>query len=207
MKYLVQHFIERTLQEIPTRTAIKQGDRLFSYGEVDQLSRKFQTYYRENPPRGDMIGILSRVRAEAVVAMIGALREGVVYVPLNIMAPVAWLGNVIKNAGLETLLVDSLFLPLAEQLKEFGVKNIFCLDASGVDLPSGMDGFSNVLELEPCTTSPTKAILADDLAWVLYTSGSTGSPKGIMITHRNAFTFIDWMAEEFNLTDKDRIFN
>src|SRR5271169_495597 len=132
MKYLIQHFIEDTFKSAATRTAIKQGDRLFTYGEIDDLSNRFRTFFdsnaRINRAGNGMVGILSRVRAEAIVAMIGALKSGVKYVPLNTLAPASWLGSVIRSAGIEVLLVDSAFLSVAESLKEFGVKEILCLD-------------------------------------------------------------------------------
>lgn len=227
MKYLIQHFIDDSLRENESRTAIKQGERVFSYGEIDDLSKRFQTYFSQSEilkSRRDagvpaerrnvaaqhgagMIGILSRVRAEAVVAMIGALRAGVKYVPLNTLAPSNWIGNVVKSARLELLLVDSQFLPVAEELRQYGVKQIVCIDENtNVELSKDIQTFQHVKQLAPNTGEQT-ASLADDIAYILYTSGSTGSPKGIMITHRNAWTFIDWMEREFKLTKDDKVFN
>lgn len=209
MKYLVQHFIEDTFANYPSRIAIKQGNRNYSYGEIDELSRKFQSHFLVNTPPRRIVGILSRVRAEAIVAMIGALKAGVVYVPLNTLAPASWLGSVIQNARIEVLMVDAAFMSVAQELREYGIKDIICLN----DCPAPDDSvnylpFAAIRTTEACAVNHTdRQILADDLAWVLYTSGSTGTPKGIMITHRNAFTFIDWMKQEFALTEADRIFN
>lgn len=271
LKYLVPHFIEKTFEEKPDAPAIKQGARTFIYGEIDAQSRRFQRFFHnlhleqtsttDHPgtpitdktasslfekPQDKPVGILSRVRAEAIAAMIGALRAGQVYVPLNILAPAEWLGNVIKSAGIEVLLIDSAFLNIARELASFGIKTIVVLDDdnetdsrssvshtkasqsppnvgagqpmddgnSQCALASGNSGgleliaLCDIERLNPDASDlPPSSKLADDIAYILYTSGSTGNPKGILITHRNAFTFIDWMRHEFALQPDDRVFN
>jgi acyl-CoA synthetase (AMP-forming)/AMP-acid ligase II len=107
MRYLIQHFIDESFRLRRDYPAVKQGQQTYTYGQLDELATQFSQHYcAQGLGKGSLVGIVSQVRVETIAAMIGALRSGIVYVPLNIHAPTAWLNGVIRRAGIKTLLVD-----------------------------------------------------------------------------------------------------
>ena len=204
MRFQIQHYLVDTFKRSPDAVAVRQGERDFTYRAVGCGAGRIVEMLAGDESKKP-IGILSRVRVEAIETMLGALMAGCVYIPLNILAPVAWLGGVVEASGIETLFVDPAYLDSAEQLRAHGIKKIVVLGQNNDDDNAGRaasDDYADVISRLGASTG-----MADDIAYILYTSGSTGTPKGIMITHRNAFTFIDWMAREFGLTASDRIFS
>lgn len=195
MKYLVQHFFDESLLALEDQIAVRQGATDYSYSEIRKRANAFACFLQSSGvKKGEIVAILSRVRVEAIAFMIAALRLGIVYAPLNIHAPTDWLGKIIGRSGVRRLYYDSLYEDKARELHSYGVDS--WIDLSSVPV-----------EAESFSLRDDNSILSDDLAYILYTSGSTGDPKGVMITHRNAWTFIDWMGEQFKVDAGDRVFS
>jgi len=134
----------------------------------------------------DRVGVLAERSGEMIVGLLGTLQAGAAYVPLDPTWPAERLAVLIESAGVRVVLAQQRFLPL---LPGQGVRAV-PLDAAPFPPPAGEE---------------RRRHHADNLAYVLFTSGSTGVPKGVMIPHRGIVNRLLWMQEAYALSPGDRV--
>lgn len=211
MTILLHEALAGAFRDHAMRVAIREESAELTYGELEVLVAKVTRLLRELCHEGDhFVGLSAAVTSGSIAAAIGILAAGHAYVPLDVQSPRARLAEIIADARLRVLFLDPLAYPdWAELARAEGVQAVVLLgaDRGGSDItgPARVIAWPEVLSLSPAQRSPKRPILSDDLAYILYTSGSTGVPKGVMLTHRNARTFVDWMAAEFAITKEDRV--
>jgi amino acid adenylation domain-containing protein len=209
MAYVLQQYLTESAKRRPEHTAVWARGKTISYRDLDRCSNQLAHFLRARGIRkGDRIGMFFPKAVESVVAMFGALKAGAVYVPLDPAQPADRISYIISNCGIRGLvtvedrvrILDPAAIPSVE----------FVLLASGAAAPAHWQSnasFWNNLEKYPADHAPELQATTTDLAYILYTSGSTGRPKGVMLSHQNAMTFVEWCADEFHVTENDRMSN
>lgn len=209
MRYLLHDVFLKTVKAKPENIAIvMENGTSINYWELNSLSNKFARLFlnlKKDIRQAPYVGIISPVHIESIASIIGALKVGCAYVPLDEYSPMERLEKIIDNTKLDIIVVDSHWYEQHSKLFEKDeIRNIIILDKENklTEMPIKSLTFSDVLK-QMDSESPVLNQVSDDLAYILHSSGSTGIPKGIMLTHRNARTFVDWMQKEFQVTEND----
>lgn len=174
----------RVARVYATLEAVRAGDRSMSYAELERLSDHLASRLVEHGVRpGDRVGLLLDRTAEQPVAVLGVLKAGAAFVPLDLAFPAARSAFLIEDAGIEVV-----------------------VNADGGPV-AGLSGVRTVAAeaAEAAGPAPRVAVTGTDLAYVIYTSGSTGTPKGCMITHASVLAFLGGVLTRFDLGPDDRI--
>jgi amino acid adenylation domain-containing protein len=162
----------------PLRTAVECAGEALDYAALEQRTRALALALgRRGIGRGNLVGVYVPRSLDMLVAVLGILKSGAAYVPLDPEFPQERLGYMAGHAGLRHLLVAPALPPPP------------ALAAGRECLAVG------ALAAEAADDAPLPAVRGDDLAYVLFTSGSTGQPKGVRILHRNLVNFLESMRE------------
>ena len=160
---------------------------------------------------GDRVGIYVHKSLESLVAVHGILRAGAAYVPIDPMATAETMASIIIDCGISTVVTHELrrngmARVLASDLLNNGaIETAIGLDQPIEDHPSvTVVSWDEVSDHDPMAPAHR---LGDDLAYVMYTSGSTGAPKGISHTHRSGLSYATMSAELYELGPHDRVGN
>lgn len=168
-------------KEHSEKIALRFKDRSVTYKELDTMSDAFaHKFVQEGIER---IGLFMNRNEEVLAAVLGALKSGTTYVPIDVNYPEDRVNYIIEDANINYVLTNN-----REGLPE---------SCKATIIESG--------ELEEVLFR-TEPLSGDRTAYLIYTSGSTGKPKGVEITHRNVIAFLKWANEEFKNTPFDTLY-
>jgi len=161
--------------------------RTITYGELDRLCDAFaQGLRREGLREGDRIAILSLNRWAYIVAIFGALRAGVVPVLINVKLAKETVAYILKDSAAKFAFAETPFAPLAKDLP------VVLLDRN-------FESFLDFGEIRPAS------VAADQLSMLLYTSGTTGQPKGVLLHHGGQGWAAHALTKQRRIRSSDRI--
>ncbi len=212
MAYLVHHLLEESAARYPDQEALRYKGQGMTYAELDKATNRLaRTLRQAGVKRGDRVGIYVYKSPASLLAIFGILKAGGVYVPLDPNAPAARLAYITRNCNIQVLVTANEKLPdLAKLAAEDTPLGCAVMTDSGAREPDGLpEGFKVIgwdeVGNQDDSAVPPVGVIENDLAYILYTSGSTGEPKGVMIAHRTIFTFINWAYDTFKIGPSDRV--
>ena len=180
----VHELIAEQGERSPDRVALMYEERQVSYGELNRRANQLGNYLQRLGVGPEVVvGVCLPRSEEMVVALLGALKAGGCYLPLDPESPVERLSYMMEETGVVVALTVR---ELERRLPAFFGQAV-CLDGEWETIGAESE------------RGPISGVEAENLAYVIYTSGSTGRPKGVMITHGGVDNYLRWATEAYGI--------
>ncbi|AXG70689.1 surfactin synthase subunit 1 [Kordia sp. SMS9] len=173
----VVNIFKKQVQKTPNAIALQAGNNTYTYKELAQLSSQLGHYLKEtyDVKSNDLIGILQGRNEWLIIAILGILKSGAAYVPINPTEPKERRDHIIEDSNCKLVIDDHIienFLSKKEQYQ---------------------------ITFEAANITPSNT------AYVIYTSGSTGKPKGVIIQHKALLNYIQWSIKTYKFSTNDTV--
>ena len=183
----------RQARATPEKVAVRQGNDQLTYQQLEEQSNRFARFLTQQGVRcGDLMGICTTRSPRLLIQLLGILKAGAGYVPLDPQYPVERLRHMCEDSQLKLIVTEN---ELVETVGAFGKTVVAFEDFLRQDNASSS---STVNE-------PQAHIAQADVCYVIYTSGSTGKPKGVMVPHGAVVNFLYSMKERPGFNAQDNV--
>jgi amino acid adenylation domain-containing protein len=180
----LHHLFEEQARRTPGAYAVICGGERVTYAELDARANRLAGHLRGLGAGPEArVGILLERGTETIVSILGVLKAGAAYVPMDAAHPAERLGWIIGDAGVSILVTQERLQGRAGPL-------------GGVHL-CRVDADAAVIAARPAQAPATGGMAAENLCYVIYTSGSTGRPKGVLMHHRGVCNYVHWALRAY----------
>jgi amino acid adenylation domain-containing protein len=201
-------YLEATADRFPNHVAVvdPEGWRL-TYRQLNDRANRIAGFLVEAGVKpGDRVGVIVPKGADAITAFFGIMKARAAYVPADYAAPPARNSAILSDCEVAVAFLSPGGTAILESWPVGNPKPsavVFIGNRPDASLPAE----PRVVDWTEALNRPAARVEGRsrrDLAYILYTSGSTGIPKGVMLTHENALSFVDWCSEVFGPSESDR---
>jgi len=192
----VHQLFEEQAARTPDAVAVICGEQNLTYGELNEKAERLASYLVEAGVEIETrVGIYLRRSLELLIGVLGVLKAGATYVPVEPGLPKERIEYMMENAGIEWVLVEAATLG---DLALAGV-DVVMMDGAGTDADWLEEMSMEERRSETEEVRMRKRILtAENLAYIIYTSGSTGQPKGVAVTHHGLANYLQWAVRAYD---------
>lgn len=186
----VLEYLESSEKRFPERVAYKDERESYTFFQTGQTARAVGTAVAGLNQKGRPVAVLMEKSASMIVSFLGIAYGGMCYCPVDVQMPAERIRAVLKVLDPAAVITETEFLPLTEEL------SVSCPVFLFHDLKGKQADLGLLKEIR--SRSET-----EDPLYVLFTSGSTGVPKGVLMSHKVIINNMEWLKKEFDFSEQD----
>ena len=185
----IHRLIEARVEQMPDAVALRHENTILTYTELNQQANQLAHYLIELGVKPDtLMGLCVERSPQMMIAVLGILKAGAAYVPLDPTYPQERIDYIVADAAIDIVVTTNNL----ETVINGNVQRVY------------LNTQWETIAQQP-TENPQVTVTADHLAYAIYTSGSTGKPKGVLIEHGSLVNFVQGAIQDYGFTAKDRV--